>query len=1345
MRNQSPFKFLAPYQQEDVKIFYGRNEDTNKLVKAFKKSSFVILYGPSGSGKSSLINCGLLKNLQKKYIFEIRRNGHILQSINNSLFASDATQKEGEFITIIKSIALTEKKIAESYSNINQWNAQIIQKQLAFQRRQLSKEKLELVIKGLTQSIQAVEKQLLIDKELRTQQKKKLEDLFSTFLWRLKVPPYLIFDQFEELFLLGTKQEIEEFGTFLSSLLTSKLSIKILISIREEYFSKLSKFESFLPQILYRKSLLDNPDRQCTFNIIKESFSTFNINQYFSHNHHLPIPEEEQEKRINLILDHLADRKEGEANDEQQEQSFHLPFLQIYLDKLYKEDFKRTYPDQAYSDQVYPIIEFEPSEIKNFGDINKVLLTYINEVDKELIEAIEIDDYTTEFTHSLGVRFLKNFATKEDTKERIKISSTIKEEDSIYYTIENPTINKKIQQNTWGIVGKNDHKVSQYIQKLRAARLLKVSDNYVELSHDILAKVVNAYSIERTLKEILKDRFNTYFEEYYAAGQQAGHLFKEAHIASYDNYRLLPFILSDPDPAIQIKKKDYWQKSLKKINTERDAESKKKTEAKNREIRAQEQQIKKLRRRNSMIGLLLALALFVLLFAIRQYNELEIKAKDLIEAEAEAKTQKEKSDAHRNVNEGTATAFRDLKTDRTKSYRKLIDSEKQFESIWVKLIKRFTNTTPTTSALIGDFKNDIFRDFNKYPFYSKEIKLETGNKNQIIRTKHLLVKNYPDSAYIYILSNNNDLFEVATNYKTVGTIRATKKVSADVKAFVPYYYGKKDQIGLLVVKNNQLYRKNQDTLGLIEMENLTIDLQQTAALIQLSKNRFVTNTLGKIIEFSLKDATSIGRVIQKFTFQKPIQDIQKDDTTAYVVVSESGKLFHSKTGNDLRGEQGIINRPTHNQNSLPHPSVSWQLDKITQHNHDDAITSIAHFHTPQKELWLLGSQDRTASIWEGKKEKKRLIGHTDQVLQVDFLSDTQEDYVLTASADGTLKIWDLRSIERKHLKIKEASTIKKLVSKEADSLLYVGFTFKDYQQPGGYLYAYCENLADSCRHKIEQYKLENDVKGHITAFAFDSDTSLVLSGFENKLIASATADGNHRLAGIQDPFPTITDIGIKDTMLVAATEEGLLYFPNYKHSPQTVLTALKEITCNAIAIHPSKPLVLAAAENNHLYIWNLERQTIDTLIGHFDQVQDAVFSKTGQFIVSGSWDNTAIVWKFEDDKYVFQEKLVAHTNDIEDVEFQGDTLILTASSDNTVQLFQFHKDAAKANKEKKADQSTENEFKQIPSLIRHETKITAATFSADGQYIYTGDNRGTIKKWAFQEFESDLLQRVNIE
>ncbi len=58
----SPFKFLAPYSAKDKENFWGRDTETLELYKMLTATNLVLLYGPSGTGKTSLVQCGLTRH-----------------------------------------------------------------------------------------------------------------------------------------------------------------------------------------------------------------------------------------------------------------------------------------------------------------------------------------------------------------------------------------------------------------------------------------------------------------------------------------------------------------------------------------------------------------------------------------------------------------------------------------------------------------------------------------------------------------------------------------------------------------------------------------------------------------------------------------------------------------------------------------------------------------------------------------------------------------------------------------------------------------------------------------------------------------------------------------------------------------------------------------------------------------------------------------------------------------------------------------------------------------------------------------------------------------------------------
>ena len=60
----SPYKRLAPFEEHDSDLFFGRKADTERLLDAVRKNALVVVVGPSGVGKSSLVQAGLVPALR---------------------------------------------------------------------------------------------------------------------------------------------------------------------------------------------------------------------------------------------------------------------------------------------------------------------------------------------------------------------------------------------------------------------------------------------------------------------------------------------------------------------------------------------------------------------------------------------------------------------------------------------------------------------------------------------------------------------------------------------------------------------------------------------------------------------------------------------------------------------------------------------------------------------------------------------------------------------------------------------------------------------------------------------------------------------------------------------------------------------------------------------------------------------------------------------------------------------------------------------------------------------------------------------------------------------------------
>ncbi|MBK9491980.1 MAG: ATP-binding protein [Haliscomenobacter sp.] len=84
----SPFKLLETYGAGDTTYFFGREKEIIQLNDLLIRSKFVLLYGASGTGKTSLIQCGMsgMYSPRDWYPLFIRRNDNFIDSIHAALF-----------------------------------------------------------------------------------------------------------------------------------------------------------------------------------------------------------------------------------------------------------------------------------------------------------------------------------------------------------------------------------------------------------------------------------------------------------------------------------------------------------------------------------------------------------------------------------------------------------------------------------------------------------------------------------------------------------------------------------------------------------------------------------------------------------------------------------------------------------------------------------------------------------------------------------------------------------------------------------------------------------------------------------------------------------------------------------------------------------------------------------------------------------------------------------------------------------------------------------------------------------------------------------------------------------
>ncbi len=382
-----PFKFLDAYTREDRSFFFGRDQEINLLYEMVFQSPIILIYGASGTGKTSLIDCGLANKFQPHdwHQLSIRRGNNINSSLKRALFNAG-----GDFDIEAKKGTTTNTNETGHPDNLSP-----------------------------------------VGHALKTIYQKSFR------------PIYLIFDQFEEIFILGHKPEQKQFISTVKDILKSNQPVKLIFSIREEYLGHLFEFEKEVPQLLQKKLRIEamNLDKVTQVIVGATSFQDSNIS----------IKTGEQQ----LIAQGIFEKIKGSEKS----LTIQLPFLQVFLDKFY---LKIT-DDQNRIQQA----EFSMEKLNEMDTIGNILIDFLEDRVKDISSALK-KTYAT-LSSVLIWKILSPFATLDGTKEPIN-------KINLYERL--PDLDKTM--------------IDDVVNAFVNSRMLRYneSDDSFEIAHDALAKPI---------------------------------------------------------------------------------------------------------------------------------------------------------------------------------------------------------------------------------------------------------------------------------------------------------------------------------------------------------------------------------------------------------------------------------------------------------------------------------------------------------------------------------------------------------------------------------------------------------------------------------------------------------------------------------------------------------------------------------------------------------------------------------------------------------------------------------------------------------------------------------------
>ncbi len=323
--------------------------------------------------------------------------------------------------------------------------------------------------------------------------------------------------------------------------------------------------------------------------------------------------------------------------------------------------------------------------------------------------------------------------------------------------------------------------------------------------------------------------------------------------------------------------------------------------------------------------------------------------------------------------------------------------------------------------------------------------------------------------------------------------------------------------------------------------------------------------------------------------------------------------------------------------------------------HDFAVLSVAI--TPDGRRAISASRDGTLKVWDlaSGADEKTLLGHTSSVNCVAITSDGRR--AVSASKDKTLKVWDLKSGAEEMTLDGHADSVnsvaitpdgRRAVSASEDE------TLKVWDLESGHVERTLEGHSGSIwsvaitpdGRRVVSVSWDNTLK----VWDLESgDEEKTLHGHTNWVHSVAiTADGRRTVSGSFDNTLKVWDLESGDVERTLRGHTGAVL---------------------SLAITPDGRRAVSASRDHTLKVWDLESGDVEEILqGHTDSVHCVAITADGRRAVSGSGDNKLKVWDLASGAE--EQTLHEHTCGVWSVAITPDgRRAVSASEDQTLKVW----------------------------------------------------------------------------